>query len=50
MVECSFTYYVVLASNLVAVNYISHITPATSKEFLDIPANYKLWIHSETRM
>ena len=24
--------------------------PASSKEFLDIQANYRVWIHSETRM
>ena len=25
------------------------MVPFLSKEFLDIPANYKLWIYSETR-
>ena len=24
------------------------MTPASSKEFLDTQANYKVWIHSET--
>ena len=25
------------------------MAPASSKEFLDIKANYRVWIHSETR-
>ena len=25
------------------------MVPAPSKEFLDIQANYRVWIHSETR-
>ena len=35
--------------NLVAVTWSSDIVPALSKEFLDIQANYREWIHSETR-
>ena len=27
----------------------SDVAPASSKEFLDIQANYRVWIHSETR-
>ena len=36
-------------SNLVAVTYTSDMAPASSKEFLDIQANYTVLIHSETR-
>ena len=39
----------VMSSNRVAVTYTSDIVPALSKEFLDIQANYSVWIHSETR-
>ena len=28
---------------------ISDMVPASFKEFLDIHANYRVWIHSETR-
>ena len=38
-----------MGSNLVAVTWSSDIVPALSKEFLDIQANYREWIHSETR-
>ena len=39
-----------MGSSPVAVTYSSDFAPASSKEFLDIQANYRVWIHSETRM
>ena len=38
MVECSFTNYVVVCSNPVAVTKTSDIAPVPSKEFFDIQA------------
>ena len=38
----------VVGSNLAAVSQTSDMAPASSKEFLDVQANYKAWIHSET--
>ena len=38
MVGCSFTNYVVIGSNPVAVTSTSDITPVSSKEFLEIEA------------
>ena len=46
MVECLFTEQVVMGSNPIAT---LDMMPAPSKEFLDIQANYRGWIHSETR-
>ena len=50
IVECSLTYWAVLGSNFLAVTQTSDMTPASSKECLDIQANYRVWIHSGTRM
>ena len=33
----------------VAITETSDMAPASSKEFLDTQANYRVWIHSETR-
>ena len=49
MVECSFTNYVVVVSNQVTVVETLDMAPALSKDFLDIQANYRMWIHSEAR-
>ena len=40
----------VLGSSPVAVTSPSDFTPASSKEFLDIKATIRVWIHSETCM
>ena len=40
---------VVVGSNHAAVTQTSDIVPASSKQFLDIQANYRVWIHSKTR-
>ena len=39
----------VVGLNLVAICQTSDMAPASSKEFLDIQPNYRVWIHSETR-
>ena len=44
----SFTYYVVVGSNLVAATLISDMEPASSMEFLNVQANCRLRILSET--
>ena len=49
MVEYSFTNSVVVGSNHVAVTETSDMAPGSSKEFLDIQANYRVWISSEIR-
>ena len=49
MVECSFTNQVLVDSNLVVVTQTSDMAPTSSEEFLDIQANYRVWIHSESR-
>ena len=38
-----------LGSNLVAVSQTSDMATASGKKFLDIQANYRVWIPSETR-
>ena len=40
---------VVVGSIRAAVTQTSDMAPALSKEFLDIQANKRVWIHSETR-
>ena len=40
----------IFGSNLVAVTLTTDMAHASSKEFLEIQANYRMRIHSETRM
>ena len=48
MVECSFTNYVVVGSNPVAVTKTSDMAQALRKKFLDIQANYRVLSHAKT--
>ena len=38
-----------MSSNPVAFTWTSDMAPVLSKEFFDIQASYRVWIHSETR-
>ena len=38
-----------MVSNHVTVTETLDMAPALSKDFLEIQANYRMWIHSEAR-